>query len=116
MLTKQQRLEQELAKLSELNRHLEQLLTRTGAYSSYTIAYANAFLKAKKSEDFGKKPSDELAKQIALADPELQPYIEAYNDVKFGLEIVVQLSRNQSRIIDNISTVINEEQSVNAHL
>lgn len=95
-----QRTEKALAKLSELNRQLAELLPKTSAYTKYTISYAKAFLKAKKSEDFGKVPSDELAKQIALADPDMEPVIEEYNDVKFGLDILVQMCRNVSREVD----------------
>lgn len=110
MLNRAKELEATLLKLDEINKKLEELSSQASLFGRYQVEFAKHFVLVKQGE---KKPSDETAKQMVLAKPEMTELIEAYNAMKFQLEINVEISRALRKKIDSLRDAQNEETGFN---
>jgi len=111
MLNNEKRIEAALIKLNEINKELSRLCDESSYIGTYHIEFARTFNKYKMVE--GKPPSDETAKNLALADPEIEEVVRKYYANKFKADLWVEISRNIRRELDAIKGAIQEDVATN---
>lgn len=92
-------LQNTLLQLDQINKELSDLLDKSSVFARYTIQYSKVYIE-KKQGSSTKAPSDETAKSLTLSDPTMAEIIEQQADLKFRLDILLELSRNLRKKID----------------
>lgn len=106
------RLEECLIKLDEVNKELQNLVSRSSIFGQYTIEFAKAFVDQKSGHP-GKAPSDEYCKQLVLSKDTMATTIQQYHELKFKLDIYLEISRNLRKKCDALKGSEQEENATN---